>query len=400
MNILFLTMVKIDSLDNRGIYTDLLRKFRNEGHNLFVVCPTERRDNKPTYLAEISGCKILNVKTFNLQKTNIIEKGLGILALEYQYLYAIKTKLKDVKFDLILYSTPPITFSKVISFIKNRDKAFSYLLLKDIFPQNAVDLSMMKKKGFLHKYFKKKEIELYRISDKIGCMSPANVDYILKHNPALSSKLEVNPNSIEITEVDPINIIEVRKKYEIPFDKVVFVYGGNLGKPQGIDFLKVIIEASNSKIPDAFFLIIGNGTEYKQMLNWFEKHKPTNAKLIDFLPKKEYDNLVKCSDVGMILLSPKFSIPNFPSRLLTYLEFGLPVFSATDTNTDLPDIIKKNGFGNCAISGELDSTLEIINRLTENKDLRFVMGKNSLDFLKKNYDVSISYNKIIKEINV
>lgn len=393
-------MVKIDTLENRGIYNDLLRKFRDEGHNVYVVCPTERRYKKPTSIVKANGCNILNVKTLNLQKTNIIEKGIGILALEYQYLFAIKTKLKYVKFDLILYSTPPITFSKVISYIKDRDEAFSYLLLKDIFPQNAVDLNMMKKDGFLHNYFKKKEIELYNISDKIGCMSLANVNYITKHNPEFSSKLEVNPNSIEISASEPIDIIKVRKKYGIPIGKVVFVYGGNLGKPQGVDFLKVIIDASKNEIPDAFFLIIGNGTEYMQMLNWFEKYKPTNAKLIDFLPKNEYDNLVKSSDVGIILLSPKFSIPNFPSRLLTYLEFGLPVFSATDSNTDLSVIIENNKIGFSAISGDLDSSLEIIFRLTQNKELRNKMGEKAITFLKDNYDVSISYNKIIESLYV
>jgi glycosyltransferase involved in cell wall biosynthesis len=399
MKILFLTMVKIDTLDNRGIYTDLLRKFRDEGHDVYVISPSERRYNNPTNLVETSGCNILNVKTFNLQKTNIIEKGIGILALEYQYLYAIKTKLNNVKFDLILYSTPPITFSKVISYLKNRDNAFSYLLLKDIFPQNAVDLSMMKKDGIIHKYFRKKEIELYSISDKIGCMSPANVDYIVKHNPEFNNKLEVNPNSIEIAEVEPIDILAIRKKYGIPFNKVVFVYGGNLGKPQGIDFLKSIIETSKNEIPNAYFLIIGNGTEYNQIFNWFEKNKPQNAKLIDFLPKNEYDNLVKSSDVGMILLSPKFTIPNFPSRLLTYLEFSLPVFSATDPNTDLTEIIENNNLGYGVMSGDVNYALEKIRILSENKILRNQMGKNANKFMHENYDVSFCFNKILNSIN-
>ena len=91
----------------------------------------------------------------------------------------------DIKFDLILYSTPPITFYKAIEYVKKRDGAKTYLLLKDIFPQNAVDLGMMSKtglKGLIYKYFRKKEKKLYAISDKIGCMSQANVDYVLKHN--------------------------------------------------------------------------------------------------------------------------------------------------------------------------------------------------------------------------
>lgn len=164
MKILFLTLVKITSLDERGIYSDLLRKFRDEGSEVFVVCPLERREKKSTYVLKENNATLLNVRTFNLQKTNSIEKGIGTLAIEYQYLQAIKKYFSKTKFDLVLYSTPPITFSKVIDFVKKRDNAYSYLLLKDIFPQNAVDMKMIKQGSLLHTFFLKKERKLYAIS--------------------------------------------------------------------------------------------------------------------------------------------------------------------------------------------------------------------------------------------
>ena len=104
MNILFLTLVKISSLEERGIYTDLLRKFSNEGHHVTVVCPIERREKKTTVLFKKVTNSILKVKTFNLQKTNLIEKGIGTLAIEYQYLKAIKKYFKEIKFDIVIYS--------------------------------------------------------------------------------------------------------------------------------------------------------------------------------------------------------------------------------------------------------------------------------------------------------
>jgi hypothetical protein len=43
----FLTLVKINKkLDEQGIYTDLLQKFRDEGHEVLFF-PSERRDKKP-----------------------------------------------------------------------------------------------------------------------------------------------------------------------------------------------------------------------------------------------------------------------------------------------------------------------------------------------------------------
>ena len=158
MNVIFLTMSRLTDISQRHIYTDLLRKFRNEGHSVYIVSPNERSFGRPTELVEKDGVRILGVKTLNLQKTSVIEKGLGQVLVESQYKKAIKKHLTDVPFDMILYSTPPITFPNVIAYLKRHNpRAMSYLLLKDIFPQNAVDIGMMSKtgvKGLLYKFFR------------------------------------------------------------------------------------------------------------------------------------------------------------------------------------------------------------------------------------------------------
>lgn len=203
MNVIFLTLAGITDVEERGIYQDLMRKFRDSGHNVYIVTAAERRLGQATSLVIRNGVQILTVKTLNVQKTNIVEKGIGTLLIESQFKAAIKKYLGDVKFDLITYSTPPITFTNVVKYLKKENPgALSYLQLKDIFPQNAVDIGMMPKtgaKGLLYKFFRRKEKKLYAYSDYIGCMSPANVEFLLKHNPEIDAKrVEVAPNSIEL----------------------------------------------------------------------------------------------------------------------------------------------------------------------------------------------------------
>lgn len=93
-------------------------------------------------------------------------------------------------------------------------------------------------KKWIYRYFRKKEKSLYAFSNKIGCMSQANVDYILKNNPSIhDTKLEVCPNSIELDKINKKNneeIYRIRKRYGVPDHKVIFIYGGNLGAPQGV----------------------------------------------------------------------------------------------------------------------------------------------------------------------
>ena len=327
---------------------------------------------------------MLRVKIGNNKKANLIRKGLTTLMLPRLYIKAIKRYFSDVKFDLVLYPTPPITHYKTVKYIKKRDGAKSYLLLKDIFPQNAVDIGMLSKKGLkgiLYKFFRRKEKRLYALSDRIGCMSQANVDYVLRHNPEVDpAKIEVCPNSIEIQDmsVTAEQRAELREKYDIPKDRAVFVYGGNLGRPQGIPFL---IDCLRGQMQNerAYFLIVGDGTEFAKLQAFFDEAKPTNMKLMKRLPKEDYDRMVAACDVGLIFLDHRFTIPNFPSRLLAYMQAGLPVLAATDPNTDIGSVVVNGGFGfwcesndAAAFSGAVQAALEADQAAMRERELLYL----------------------------
>lgn len=402
MNVLFITLSDIRNIDNHGIYGDLLREFSKKGHRIFVVSPSERRKREKTHIIKTDSAVILKVQTGNIQKTNLIEKGIATVLLETQYISAIKKYLSDVKFDLALYSTPPITLAGAVQYIKKRDRAITYLLLKDIFPQNAMDIGMMSKsgvKGLLYKYFRAKEKKLYALSDKIGCMSPANVDFVLKHNPEVpSEKVEICPNCIEPRDMSISNEgrMKMRKKYGIPLDKKVFVYGGNLGKPQGIPFLIECLKSQTSN-EQAYFLIVGDGTEFGKLETYIKKDKPQNVKLMKRLPKEEYDRMVAACDVGMIFLDHRFTIPNFPSRLLSYMQAKMPVLACTDPNTDIGEIIVENGFGWWCESNDAVAFGKMIDEVcTADKDK---MGQNAWEYLKQEYAAEKGYQIITLSLN-
>lgn len=401
MNVIFVTLSNINSITERGIYADLMRKFRDEGHQVFIVSPVERRMGHKSHVIDADGVKILKVRTLNIQKTNVIEKGIGTLLIEKQYQSAIKKHLKGIDFDLILYSTPPITFTNVVKFLKKRNpKAVSYLLLKDIFPQNAVDIGMFGEKSVFNWYFRHKEVALYKNSDFIGCMSPANVEFLKKHNPYYpADHVEVAPNSIELEE-KPLEDGQynaerhyIRKKYNLPTNKPIFLYGGNLGKPQGIDFLIQCMEANKNR-EDCYFVVVGNGTEYKKLEEWTVKNRNTCVKLMSRLPVDDYKMLVRSCDVGLIFLDHRFTIPNYPSRLLSYLENKMPVLCATDPNTDIGHIAEENGYGLWCESVKPEDFTALVDKMLQSD--RKAMGEHGYEFLKQNYLVENTYRAIIK----
>ncbi len=398
MNVLFLSLGKYKTIDQPGIYTDLLRKFAKHGHSVYVLSSVEARDDEVTGVIYNNNCTIIRVFTGDIQKTSVIKKGINTLLIEIRYKKAIKRYLSNVKFDLVLYPTPPITFVDVVEFVKNRDSARTYLMLKDIFPQNAVDIGMMQTtgiKGLIYKYFRSQEKKLYAISDHIGCMSQANVDYVLKHNPEIDPAIvEICPNSIEVLDksVDKATQDAIRTRYGIPLDKKVFVYGGNLGKPQGIPFLIDCLKACKD-IEEAFFLVVGDGTEYHLIEAYVKTEKPKHVKLMQRLPKEDYDTMIGACDVGLIFLDHRFTIPNFPSRLLSYMQAKLPVLACTDPNTDVGKVIVDGGFGWWCESDDSELLKDTINSIVAFDAAK--MRENSFRYLNKNYSVNCSYYQII-----
>ena len=405
MQILFLTLMKIHSPADEGIYMDLMKCFADNGHKLYIVAPLEKKDEADEEVIEAGNLKILRCKTGNLFGVGMVEKGISQTLLPFKYMKAIESHFKGIKFDLILYSTPPISLAGIVEKIKKKTGAKTYLLLKDIFPQNAVDIGLISP-FTAEVLFRHKEKKLYKISDYIGCMSPANVEYLLKHSELDSLKVEVCPNSIKVTDnltgevpkdneaLELSDRSKILSKYNIPPDKIIFLYGGNLGLPQDIPFITECIKKS-AKVKEAHFVICGGGTEYGKLENFVSETTPANLTLIKVLPKSEYDSLVGGSDVGMIFLDHRFTIPNFPSRLLSYLKEKKPVLICTDKNTDIGRIAEENGFGLSSVSDNTEDFVNNVNKLTDG-ELRAKLGGNGYKFLTENYTVENSYKIIMK----
>lgn len=394
---MFITLFDIRDIYNSGIYEDLLREFYKNQNNIYIVSPTEKRNSEKTHIIEKNNCKILKVRTGNIQKNNLIEKGIATITLETRFINAIRKYFNNIRFDLILYSTPPVTLIKPVKYIKKRDNAKTYLLLKDIFPQNAVDIGILSKngiKGIIYRYFRRKEKKLYALSDKIGCMSPANVEYILKNNPEINPEtVEICPNCIEPRDfsVSETEKIDIRKKYGLPLDKKIFVYGGNLGRPQGIPFIIECLKKCRD-IDSAFFLIVGSGTEYYKLKEFVGNENLPNVKLLESLPKDVYDKMIAACDVGLIFLDHRFTIPNFPSRMLSYMQAKLPVLAATDPNTDIGKIIESGGFGWRCISNDIDQFAKHVGEICISQTVE--MGQVGWKYLNENYTADKGYTII------
>jgi glycosyltransferase involved in cell wall biosynthesis len=129
---------------------------------------------------------------------------------------------------------------------------------------------------------------------------------------------------------------------------------------------------------------------------FFQEYQPSNMMLLKKLPKEDYDRMVAACDVGMIFLDHRFTIPNFPSRLLSYMQAQLPVLACTDPNTDVGSVIVDGGFGWWCMSNDTAAFSEKVEAaLAANLT---AMGQNAYSYMQENYHVDSSFEAIMKHM--
>jgi len=391
MKVLFLFISYPDVAVNTNMYTDLTGEFFKNGHEVFVAAPGIRS----TKIIDEGGINVLRIRTFPLFNTSIIKKGIANLLLPYQYKRAINNHFGSYNFDLIITPTPPITFIETTVFLKKKTKAKIYLILRDIFPQNAKDLGLIKN-SFIFNYFRMKEKKLYQISDSIGCMSPKNIEYVKAHNPEINSdKLHLLPNWMKVNDSGEKRL-DIKSKYDLK-DKFIAIFGGNFGVPQKIEFL-IEVAAKLVDNRDILFLLAGDGTELKRIKKLILDKDLRNVRLIDQLPRNEYLELAKACDVGLVNLSNKFTIPNIPSRTLSYWSLKLPVLAAVDANTDFGELLDKCEGGLWSLTGDHEAYIKNLLSLYNNPEIRRKIGVNGYNYLLKELNSEKAYKTILSTI--
>lgn len=376
MRILFFTLIPIKNLNEKGIYADMISEFNDQGDVLDYYFPS-----KKSYFSLEKNVTFNSIVTRdNPQKqSNFIKKFFLYLEIERNFSRLIQRSKK--KYDLLIIVTPSIFQLKIINSFKMKNpKAKVLLLLKDIFPDNAIDLGILKNSfpiNFLISFFKSIERKLYIKVDHIGCMTPLNIEYISSRHTKIKEKLFLSPNSIKPYEIPKI---ETRKSLGLPEDKIILIYIGNVGLPQDPDFIQNFI----NKLPFNYFVVlIGTGSRFSFKSN-------TNLMVINNnLNQEKVDQFLINADFGLVFLSNKFKVPNFPSKILSYLNAKLPFFSFTNDYFDF-----KYGYQISPTIDKLISKIEQIdfflnnytkfnNQIFKIINLNFFLVSNQIEVIKK-----------------
>jgi glycosyltransferase involved in cell wall biosynthesis len=174
---------------------------------------------------------------------------------------------------------------------------------------------------------------------------------------------------------------------------IVAVFGGVIGIAQELEFLLELATCFR-EAPGISFLIIGDGNRRSRIEEIIRKNDLRNVILRKRIPSGDFASLLRQCDIGLINLNRRFTIPNFPSKVLDYFEARLPVLAALDAATDFGRLLDESGAGFHCLTGDLDAYRKNFEKLVSDPALRASMGAKGRSYLENHLTVERAYRTI------
>ena len=361
---------------------------------MIVLSPSETI-RKKFQLSNEDGLQIARVRTGKIKGAGLLARAWEEVRLSRSLWRGAEKFLKENRCDLIVFYSPSIFFGALVARLKALWKSPAYLILRDIFPQWAVDAGVMRK-GLPYHYFRRRELQQYEAADFIGVQTPGNLRYFSEQLVSKHYPLEVLLNWTPVEEA-----IRLDKNYRKQLGlegKVVFFFGGNIGVAQDMDNVLRLAENLRED-PAAYFLLVGEGSEVGRLKSLIGEKRLRNIQILPAVGQQEYLAMLGEFDVGLISLDKRLTTQNVPGKLMGYMQFSKPVLASLNPGNDLKQILDEANAGFCVLNGDDEGLLSAAKRLLESADLRAQMGKNSHILLKNRFNVTKAAEKILLHLN-
>lgn len=370
---------------------DLARELRRRGHEPVVAAPADGLD-RPSLLAEEDGVTVLRVRSGRVKDVPRLLRGINEWRLSSVMWRRARAFFEAHPAGLIVSYSPTIFFGALVARLKALWGCPAYLVLRDIFPQWAVDAGVLRRGGPAHRFFRRKELEQYRAADVIGVQSPANLRYFAEARLDREQRLEVLYNWTTLAEPD-VPRTDYRRRLGLE-GRVVFFYGGNIGVAQDMDNL-LRLASRLARREEARFLLVGSGSEVPRLAAEIAKRGLTNVTQHPAVGQRDYLGMLSEFDVGLITLDRDLRTQNYPGKLLGYLYFGLPVLASINPGNDLGEILEQHGAGLVSINGEDELFRLHAERLAGDAELRREMGRRGRRLLETTFSVERAAAQIL-----
>ncbi|MEX2113675.1 MAG: glycosyltransferase family 4 protein [Pirellulales bacterium] len=369
---------------------DLAVEFRRLGHQPCIAAPDDSLAADCT-VDRGAGITVLRVKSGKIKGAGRIRRAVNEARLSSTLWTKGRAFFAAHPADLIVFYSPSIFFGHVVARLKRQWACPAYLVLRDIFPQWAVDAGVLRK-GLAYWYFRRKERSQYAAADAIGVQSPANLHYFRRPGFDSAHRCEVLYNWTTLDEPD-VPTTAFRRRLGLD-GKVIFFYGGNIGVAQDMDNVLRLAELLRHE-RNVHFLLLGDGSEFARLQADIARRSLSNVSLHPAVSQREYLGVLSEIDVGLISLDRRLKTQNLPGKMLGYMYHCRPILASINLGNDLADLLSHHQAGWTCINGDDQAFRDGALQLARNPHLRERLGNNGRRLLEQTFSVERAAQQIL-----
>lgn len=331
---------------------DLSREFVRQGHDLTVMLPAAEIE-QPWLAEEMDGVKVLRLRAPRTKDIDYVRRTIGEFLMPFAMRRNLgRSPLAEQKWDGVVWYAPSIFHGPLVNSLKGSSGCKGYLIIRDIFPEWAVDMELMSR-GLAYLFFDAVARFQYSVADVIGVQAPGNLAYFDTWSQKPGRQLEVLQNWLADA---PATACSIKLAETSLAGRKVFVYAGNMGVAQGMNILIDLAERLRHR-SDVGFLFVGRGRDAEKLAASAKARALENVLFQDEIHPDEIPGLYAQCHVGLVVLDPRHKSHNVPGKFLTYMQSGLPVLANINPGNDLAELIRQERVGQVSEGGSA-ATLE------------------------------------------
>ena len=319
---------------------DLAHALASAGHDVVVMVPGWDIE-APWVLESLDGFQLLRLRAPRTKDVTYVRR----LWAEWRMPYAMnrnwqRSPLREWRFDGVVFYSPSIFHTPLVKAIKRKQRARAYLILRDIFPDWALDMGLLAP-GPAFRLLKAVARSQYRVADVIGVQSPGNLRLIDAGAMRSGARLEVLHNWLGVR---PNSGCSINLAATPLAGRKICLYAGNIGVAQKLDVIIELAERLRSR-SDIGFVLVGRGNDAARITQAIALRALDNILMFDEIDPDEISALYGQCQVGLVILDERHRTHNIPGKFVSYMHAGLPVLAVVNESNDLIDMIETAAVG-------------------------------------------------------
>lgn len=370
---------------------DLATEFQSNGHKPVVIVPDSTVDTS-IVRSVINGVEVWRVSCPRTKDIGYLRRTLSELYMPFVMLRHLRNSdFFKSTLDGVIWYSPSIFHGPLVKALKKANDCKSYLILRDIFPEWAVNLGIMGR-GLPYKFFKLVEAYQYSVADIIGVQTPANLAYFHKLGASGLYQVEVLHNWLSDSESAECTISLEKGALA---GRKIFVYAGNMGKAQGIEPFVEVISKLDQIRDDIGFVFVGRGSEVKSLTKEITNRNLSNVLIFDEIKHNEISSLYAQCNFGLVFLDPRHRTHNIPGKFISYMRYGVPVLACINEGNDLFEMIRDKRVGHAYIGADTNMVVSGVLEMADNPDYATEIPSNCRALAKGLFSSRVAIEQII-----